>query len=418
MESASSRRLPFAALRHRDFRLLWGGQVVSIAGSQMQVVALHVQFYRLAQQIPGANPALYLGLIGLMQLLPLLILGLGAGVLADRFDRRSVMLVTQSLMMGFSVALAALTWLDMISLPVLYVIVALTFATRTFDTPSRQALVPALVPRETLPNALSLNMIAWQFGHIVGPALGGLLVAETSIALIYGLDALSFGAVLLSLLLMRHRHTPPPPTRGSPATAVRGSVLEGLRFVWGSPIILSTMLLDFVATFFGAAMTLLPLFADQILRVDARGLGLMYAAPAVGALGAALVMSTLGQVRNQGKTVLVSVVIYGLATAVFGVSRWLPLTLLALAGTGAADTVSAVLRGTIRQIATPDQLRGRATSVNMIFFQGGPLLGEFEAGLAATLLGAPLAVGLGGLACVLATLVIAWRVPTLRRHDI
>lgn len=417
MEPASPRRMPFAALRHRDFRLLWSGQVVSIAGSQMQVVALHVQVYQLARQIPGANPALYLGLIGLMQLLPLLVLGLGAGVLADRFDRRSVMLVTQSLMMGFSVVLAALTWLDMISLPVLYGIVALTFATRTFDTPSRQALVPALVPRETLPNALSLNMIAWQFGHIVGPALGGLLVAETSIALIYGLDALSFGAVLLSLLLMRHRHVPPSPTGGSPATAARGSVLEGLRFVWGSPIILSTMLLDFVATFFGAAMTLLPLFADQILRVDARGLGLMYAAPAVGALAAALVMSTLGQVRNQGRVVIISVVIYGLATAVFGVSRWLPLTLLALAGTGAADTVSAVLRGTIRQIATPDQLRGRATSVNMIFFQGGPLLGEFEAGVAATLLGAPLAVGLGGLACVLATLVIAWRVPTLRRHD-
>lgn len=417
MESAPSGRVPFAALRHRDFRLLWGGQVVSIAGSQMQVVALHVQVYQLARQIPGANPALYLGLIGLMQLLPLLVLGLGAGVLADRFDRRSVMLVTQTLMMGFSVALAALTWLDMISLPVLYLIVALTFATRTFDTPSRQALVPALVPRETLPNALSLNMIAWQFGHIVGPALGGLLVAETSLALIYGLDALSFGAVLISLLLMRHRHVPPPPTPGSPATTARGSVLEGLRFVWGSPIILSTMLLDFVATFFGAAMTLLPLFADQILGVDARGLGLMYAAPAVGALGAALVMSTLGQVRNQGRVVLIAVVIYGLATAVFGVSRWLPLTLLALAGTGAADTVSAVLRGTIRQIATPDQLRGRATSVNMIFFQGGPLLGEFEAGLAATLLGAPLAVGLGGLACVLATLLIAWRVPTLRRHD-
>jgi predicted MFS family arabinose efflux permease len=128
-------------------------------------------------------------------------------------------------------------------------------------------------------------------------------------------------------------------------------------------------------------------------------------------------MSWLGQVRHQGKTVLVAVVLYGLATAVFGWSRWLPLTLLALAGTGAADTVSAVLRGTIRQIATPDQLRGRATSVNMIFFQGGPLLGEFEAGVAATLLGAPLAVGLGGLACVLATLIIAWRVPGLRSYD-
>jgi MFS family permease len=409
--------VPFAALRHRDFRLLWSGQVVSIAGSQMQVVALHVQVYQLARQIAGANPALYLGLIGLMQLLPLLILGLGAGVLADRFDRRSVMLITQTMMMGFSILLAALTWLGAISLPVLYLIVALTFATRTFDTPSRQALVPALVPRETLPNALSLNMIAWQFGHIVGPALGGLLVARTSIALIYAIDALSFGAVLLSLLLMRHRHVPPPPTRGSPATAARGSVLEGLRFVWSSPIILSTMLLDFVATFFGAAMTLLPLFADQILHIDARGLGLMYAAPAVGALGAALVMSWLGQVRHQGKTVLVAVVLYGLATAVFGWSRWLPLTLLALAGTGAADTVSAVLRGTIRQIATPDQLRGRATSVNMIFFQGGPLLGEFEAGVAATLLGAPLAVGLGGLACVLATLIIAWRVPGLRSYD-
>lgn len=411
-DSSSTRRIPFAALRHRDFRLLWSGQFISIAGSQMKVVALHVQVYQLAKQITGANPALYLGLIGLMQLLPLLLLGLGAGMIADRFDRRKVMLITQSLLLSFSVLLALLTWQNLISLPVLYGIIALTFATRTFDTPARQALIPLLVPRPILPNALSLNMIAWQSGNIIGPALGGLLIAQTSIALVYLIDAGSYAAVLLGLIFMRIRHAPSPAS-----TSQRGSILEGLRFVRRSPIILSTMLLDFVATFFGAAMTLLPLFADQILRVDARALGLMYAAPAVGALGSALVMALLGEVRRQGVIVLVSVALYGVATTVFGVSTFLPLTLLALAGTGAADTISAVLRGTIRQIATPDELRGRATSVNMIFFQGGPLLGEFEAGVAATLLGAPLAVALGGIGCVLATVLVALRVPVLRRHD-
>ncbi len=406
------RRVPFVALRQRDFRLLWGGQFISIAGSQMQVVALHVQVYQLAKSIDGANPALFLGLIGLMQLFPLLLLGLGAGVVADRFDRRKVLLITQSLLLSSSALLAFLSWQNLISLPLLYGIIALTFAARTFDTPARQALVPLLVPRSALPNALSLNMIAWQTGHILGPALGGLLLVRSSVAVIYLIDAISYGAVLLGLLLMRTRHAPSLAT-----TTKRGSVMEGLRFVRSSPIILSTMLLDFVATFFGAAMTLLPLFADQILKVDARALGLMYSAPAVGALGSALVMSLLGEVRRQGMIVIISVALYGLATAVFGLSTFLPLTLLALAGTGAADTVSAVLRGTIRQIATPDELRGRATSVNMIFFQGGPLLGEFEAGVAATLLGAPLAVAIGGIGCVLITLVVALRVPVLRRHD-
>lgn len=403
----------FAALRFRDFRLLWGGQLVSIAGSQMQVVANHVQVYKLAEQIPGANPALYLGLIGLMQFIPLVLLGLGAGMLADRYDRRRVLLITQSLLMGYAALLALLTWSGSISLPLLYGVIMLSFATRTFDTPARQALVPTLVPRAVLPNALSLNMIAWQFGMIVGPTIAGLLLAQLPIALIYGLDAVTYGAVLVSLVMMRSRD----PVRQQREPVSFRAAFEGLRFVRRSPIILSTMLLDFVATFFGAATTLLPLFADQVLGVGSRELGLMYAAPAAGAVVTAIIMSLMGQLRRQGRTVVVAVVLYGLATALFGWSRWLPLTLLALAATGAADTVSTVLRGTIRQIATPDELRGRATSVNMLFFQGGPMLGELEAGIAASLLGAPLAVGLGGLACVAAALLIAWKLPALRHYD-
>ncbi|ABX06878.1 MAG TPA: MFS transporter [Herpetosiphon sp.] len=402
---------PLVALRHRDYRLLWSGQLISIAGSQMHTVALHVQVYRLASAIPGANPAIFLGLIGLFQFIPLLLLALRAGLLADRVDRRRLMLVTQSILMGLSLVLAVLSWFGLINLWLLYGIMIIFFSTKTFDLPARQALIPRLVPREVLPTALSLNMIAWQIGNIAGPALGGWFVSY-SIALVYLIDAISYGVVVLNLWQMRGNYAP---TEVKPI--IKGSMWEGLHFVRRTPIIWSTMVLDFIATFCGAATTLLPLFADKVLKVDEKALGLMYAAPAIGALVAALAMSWFGNPRRQGMVVVVSVVLYGLATMVFGLAPSLPIAVLGLAGTGAADTVSAVLRGTIRQLNTPDELRGRATSANMLFFQGGPLLGEVEAGFAASLVGAPIAIAFGGAICVAAAIIIAVRIPSLRLYD-
>jgi MFS family permease len=290
--------------------------------------------------------------------------------------------------------------------------VAVAAVAGAFETPARQAIVPNLVPRDMLPNALSLNIIAWQLATIVGPTLAGLLIAWGGVAPVYWIDSVSFLAVVLAVVLMRTRNMRPATTQ--PVTL--HSALEGLRFVFRTPMIASTMLLDFFATFFGAAMTLLPLFADQVLHVGPVELGWMYAAPSAGAVLAAMALTSVN-IRRQGLTLLWSIVIFGACTALFGVSRSLPLTLLALAGTGASDTVSMVIRQTMRQLLTPDELRGRMVAVGMVFFAGGPQLGELEAGVLASLVGGPLAVLFGGLACIVTVGVVAWRVGELRRYE-
>ena len=235
---------------------------------------------------------------------------------------------------------------------------------------------------------------------IVGPALAGVLLSIRGPALIYGINAASFVAVIVALLLM-HASGRPQVREQAPQINL-GALREGLRFVWRTPIIVQTMTLDFIATFFASATALLPIFAAEILNVGARGLGLLAAAPGTGSIVTGLLMARLGVNRKQGKIVLGSVVIYGAATVAFGLSRWFWLSLLMLGITGAADTVSTVLRQTIRQLVTPDHLRGRMTSVNMIFFMGGPQLGEMEAGAVAALIGAALSVVTGGVGCLLA----------------
>lgn len=399
---------PFAALHFHDFRLLWLGQFVSQMGTQMTSVAITWQLYELT----GAAAAL--GLLGLCRLIPLVLLSLGSGVLADSIDRRRLMLASQSTMCVLSALLAALTWRGLASVWVIYAIVTLIAAANTFDMPARQALIPSIVPREYLSNALSLNIIVWQVATIIGPTLGGLLLAWRKNAdLIYAIDALSFGAVIIALLLMRVRHISGPRR----PTVSPGAAVEGLRFVWRTPILFWSMALDFVATFFAGATTLLPIFAKDILQVGPQGLGLLYASPSIGAVLAGLGTAWIGRIRRQGRVLLLAVLVYGLCTMCFGLSRSTLVSCLMLAGVGAADTVSMVIRGTLRQMITPDELRGRMVSVNQLFFAGGPQLGEIEAGLVAQLFGAPVSVWSGGLACMIAVLLIALKVPQLRRYE-
>jgi MFS family permease len=228
---------------------------------------------------------------------------------------------------------------------------------------------------------------------------------------VYWLNAVSFLAVIAALIVMR------PAPQETRRKASIGSVREGLRFVFHQPIILSTMLLDFIATFFSSANQLLPIFAAQILNVGAPGLGALTAATSIGSFIAGGVMGFISRVKKPGQVILYSVAVYGLATVLFGLSRDLVISLMMLGLTGAADTISAIMRATIRQLVTPDEMRGRMTSVNMIFFMGGPQLGELEAGLAAALLGAPLSVITGGLGCLIAVALTAWKAPTLRKFD-
>ncbi|MFL5807357.1 MAG: MFS transporter [Roseiflexaceae bacterium] len=398
---------PLAPFRSRDFTLLWFGNFVSEAGSQMHVVAVSWQAYELTH-----NP-LALGGIGVARLVPLVLLALGSGVLADAMDRRKLMLYSQIAMMLCAAALALSSSFGIVSIWLIYAVTALASAARTLGMPARQAIVPSLVPREHFSSALSLNIISWQAATILGPTLGGLIIAGWGVSLVYWIDAVSFVAVIVALLLMRVGAV-----SGERRPVSLHAALEGLRFVRRNTLIWSTMLLDFLATFLGSATVLLPLFATDILAVGPEGVGLLYAAPSIGAVLASGVLSVRGaQLRRQGAVLLWAVAIYGVCTALFGISTSFWLSVLMLIGVGAADTVSMVVRGTVRQLTTPDEMRGRMVSVTMLFFAGGPQLGEIEAGVAARLMGGPLSVAVGGLACVVMVGVLTLLTPDLRTYD-
>ena len=408
----SSRRSSFIALRHHDFRLLWLGQLISGTGSQMQLVAINWHVYILTKS------PLALGLVGLVRVVPIIFCSLAGGVVADAVNRKRLMLVTQSMMLLSAGLLAAVTALGLKSVWPLYVLTAVSSAAVAFDNPARQALLPTLVPAEDFPNAVSLGLIVFQLSMIGGPAIAGRLLGSYSPAVVYAFNAVSFLAVIAALLMIRASGRVEVDEEGASASRVSlGALTEGLRFVWRTPIIVQTMTLDFVATFFASATALLPIFAAEILQVGARGFGILAAAPAAGALLAAFVMARLGNMRRQGATVVASVAIYGAATIAFGLSRIFWLSLLMLAITGAADTVSTVLRQTIRQLVTPNSLRGRMTSVNMIFFMGGPQLGELEAGVMARFIGAQLSVITGGVGCVVAALLSLFAAKSLMNYE-
>ena len=366
--------------------------------------------------VPPDKKGLALGLVGLVKVVPIICFSMISGVVADAWDRRRLMLITQAGSALTALALAVLTFRGLSTVWPIYTLAALGAAVGAFDLPARQALVPTLVPREHLPNAITLNTIMFQIAAVVGPSLGGLLIAATGVGWVYVVNALSFGFVIVALLMMRS--VPDHPSTGSGRDDVSlHAALEGLRFVFRSPLIRSTMLLDFFATFFSSATALLPIFAQDILQVGAKGYGWLYAAPAAGALVTSAVMVPLTErIERRGPTLLWAIAGYGLATAVFGVSRSFWLTFACLALTGATDTVSMIIRNIVRQLETPDRLRGRMTGVNMVFFMGGPQLGELEAGVVANWLGATFSVVSGGVGCLLATGWVAATTPALRRY--
>jgi MFS family permease len=377
----------------------------------MQTAAI---LWHVSLLVPADRKGLALGLVGLTRLVPIVAFSLVSGVVADALDRRRLMLLTQTGLALVATALAILTFRGLGAVWPVYALAGLSAAAGAFDTPARQSLLPALVPRAHLPNAIGLNTIMFQTASVAGPALGGLLIAAAGVGYAYAANALSFLAVMASLLMMRD--VPPRPLGERSAISGRAAV-EGLRFVFTSPVIRSTMLLDFFATLFSSATALLPIFAQDILQVGARGYGWLYAAPSVGAMLASLVMvRAVERIERRGRLLLWAITWYGLATVIFGASRAFWLTFLCLAVSGAADTVSAVLRNIVRQLEAPDHLRGRVVGVTMAFVMGGPQLGEFEAGLVANWLGAPFSVVSGGLACLLMTAWVAHRTPALREY--
>ena len=406
-----ARNSTFKALQHRNFRLIWIGQLVSMAGSMMQSAAI---LWHVSVLVEPGRRGLALGLVGLVRVVPIVVFSLIAGVVADAHDRRRLMLVTQT---GMAVSAALLSWVAFAGVRAvwpIYALAAVGAAFGTFDNPARQALIPTLVPVEDLPNAISLNAIMFQTASVVGPAAGGVLIGGLGIGWAYAFNAVSFLCVIAAVLLMRDVSGNP---EGSAGRISLAAAIEGLRFVFKTPLIRSTMLLDFFATFFASATALLPIFAQDILDVGARGYGVLSAAPSVGAILASLAMVRLvDRIERRGFVLLWAIAFYGLATVVFGFSRLFVLSFVCLAITGAADTVSMVIRNLVRQLVTPDHIRGRMTSVNMIFFMGGPQLGELEAGLVANAWGPVVSVATGGLGCLLVTALVAARTPQLRDY--
>ncbi|HEX2997329.1 MAG TPA: MFS transporter [Anaerolineales bacterium] len=396
------------SLRHRRFFYLWLGQLLSVAGTQMQIWALFWHIRLLTDQ------PIALGGVGLARILPIIIFSLVGGVIADSFDRRKIMFITQSAAALLALALGLLSQFGQITIWLIYALTALQAISIAFDSPARQALVPNLVPAKDLPNAFSMTSTAFQTGAILGPALSGLVIAFGGQEWVYYINAISYLAVIAALILIG----PVAQTKtGRVAGVTWSSIREGIQFIISKPIILSTMLLDFVATFFASANTLMPIIARDVFHVGEVVYGLLSAAQSVGAVVAGLIVSQLPELRKQGQIFLGAVVIFGIATIVFGMSTSLILAWFALAVTGAADAVSTIIRNTIRQLQTPDHIRGRMTSVNQIFFQGGPQLGEVEAGAVAQWFGAPLAIITGGIGCIVGLGLIIRKWPFLITYN-
>jgi len=397
------------SLRHHKFRLIWFGLLISIAGSQMQVSAIHWHI----RELTGSPDPLALGGIGLVRILPVVLFSIISGPIADSLNRRKILLVTQCIQALVAMILAFLTFRYFINIGLIYALTALQAAAIAFDLPARQAMIPNIVPEKDLPNAFSLQSIAFNTGAIIGPMLGGLVIATLGQGYTYLFNAISFLAVIVALIMIGNVPQDFNKSSGISLAAIR----EGVLFIFSKPIILSTMLIDFTATFFASANTLLPIVARDILKVGEVGYGFLSSGQSIGSVIASLVISQLNEIKRQGRIFLGSVFLFGLATILFGLSHGLILAMLALIIMGAADSVSTIIRNTIRQINTPDQIRGRMVSINQIFFQGGPQLGEVEAGIVGKFFGVPAAIISGGIGVILAVIWIAKKWPQLRHYN-
>ena len=382
-----------------------------MTGSQMQQWAL---FWHISQL---SRDPIAVSIVGGVRFASILCFSLVGGLVADRYNRRVVLVVTQSLAMLIAVILGVLTLSGIIRLWHIYLLTAIQAAAMAFDLPARQSLVPNLVPRQDLPSAFSLQSIAFNTGAIAGPALSGVIIGYLGQQDIYFINAITFLAVIVAIIMIGPVPQGRSASLGRGFKSALGDVRDGVRFIRGQPLILSSMVLDFIATFFASANTLLPYFARYILRVNEFAYGWLAAAQSIGAVTVGLVVSQYKNLKRQGRLLLASVVVFGIATLVFGLSRSNLPVFLALVVIGGADSVSTIIRNTVRQLNTPDNLRGRMTSINQIFFMGGPQLGEVEAGAVAQIFSVPFAILSGGVGTILAVWWIAAKWPELRRYN-
>lgn len=393
-------------LRHRDFRVLWIGLLLSSVGSQFTQVAMAWQIYELT------DSPLQIGMLGLVRAVPQMFILLFGGLLADAMNRRKLMMVTQASLFFVSGALALLTLTGQVTPLKLYGVTVFLALFSSLESPSRQAIVTNLVPAEDLARAFAIFSTQRQIATIAGPSIAGLVLAFAGPSLCYGVDAASWLIMVASLALIRTKL----PERGGWRTISLDSLRAGFRFVWSHAVIFPFLMMDFGANIFGTVRSLFPIYARDILAVGPQGLGILYAASAAGALLGALGFNLWGPARQAGRWILFGVTIYGLTLLLFAGSHLFWLSVLLLVGSGIGDTISAILRSTINQLSTPDELRGRMASINSIFTNSGPQLGQFQAGALAALIGTELAATSGALVILLIVAVLAARFPHVRDY--
>jgi MFS family permease len=395
-------------LRHRDFRLFWIGLLLSSVGSQFTTVAMAWQIYELT------NSPLQIGLIGLVRAVPQVAMLLFGGLLADAMDRRRLMIATQASLFVVSGTLAFLTMTGRVTPLTLYGVTVFLALFSSLEAPSRHAIVTNLVPAEDLPRAMAISSTQRQIATIAGPSFAGLILAFAGPALCYAIDAISWLVMLTVLLLIRAEL----PQRGGWRTVSLSALGIGCRFVWGHAVIFPFLMMDLGVNIFGTVRSLYPIYARDILAVGPQGLGVLYAASAAGALIGALGLSLFGQIRQAGRWILFGVTVYGLCLLGFAYSHWFWLSALLLFGSGIGDTISAILRSTINQLSTPDELRGRMSSINSIFTNSGPQLGQFQAGALAAIIGAEMAAGAGAVIILLIVGILVAGFPRVRDYRI
>jgi MFS family permease len=436
LERPQGKHDPYAAFRFRAFSFYTAGNLISVVGRLMFIVAVEWEMYA------RTHSATALGLVGLMIALPVVLLSLPAGHIADRFPRKNIVLVTQALSAICSLALAFVSWkhlaipdwsilragnrslyaiasiferhtyfhFDDLSIPLIYLILLISATGRTFGWAARSSYFPQLVPRDVFANAVTWNSSIFQIGSVVGPAIGGLLIVRAGFPFIYALDAACALSFFLLVLPIRSREH----VLSTERNAWR-SLKEGLRFVLSKQVVLATITLDMFAVFLGGATALLPIFADQILHCGPIGLGWMRASPGIGAFIMSLLIAYLPPMKHAGKTLLWCVTGFGVATIGFGLSHYLWLSLLMLFLTGLFDSVSMVVRHTLLQLVTPDTMRGRISAVNNIFIGTSNELGALESGLTAALFGPIISVVGGGVGTILVVLGVSWIWPETRK---
>jgi MFS family permease len=389
------------------YRLLWTGQSINVIGNQVTRVALPFQVYVLT------HSTLAIAALTLVQLFPLLVFSLGGGSLADVMDRRRLLIVMQIGLATTSGALMVVSLAGTPSVAALFVIAAVASAFQAVEGPTRSSAIPRLVPAARLPAAIALGQLSYNAGSVIGPAVGGVILATIGVAGAYAVDVASFAISILAITAL-----PPIPPLVKGSRAGLEAIREGLRYVRGRRVILSTFAIDLNAMIFGMPQALFPALALDVFHVGPIGVGLLNAAPAAGAFLGAAISGAVIRIRRVGRGIIVAVGVWGAAIVLFGLSTFsFPLALGFLAIAGAADVLSAVLRSSVVQLTTPDELRGRVSAIHLLVVTSGPRVGDIEAAAVAAAIGAQLSVISGGLLCLLGVLAVARAYPELDRHQ-